>query len=44
MKDRAIFDLDTYDNTLMFCNNCANILTVFFNVDGVGKVHCPKCG
>ena len=43
MKDRAIFDLDTYDNTLMFCGNCANILTVFFNVDGAGRVHCPKC-
>ena len=44
MKDRAIFDLETFDNTMMFCNNCANILTVFFNVDGVSKVHCPKCG
>ena len=44
MKDRAIFDLDTYDNTMMFCNNCSSILTVFFNIDGVGKVHCPECG
>ncbi len=44
MENADIFDLNTYDNTLFFCNNCANILTVYFNTDGVGRARCPKCG
>ena len=44
MKDKAeIFDIETYDNTMFFCMNCANLMTVFFNADGIGKAHCPVC-
>ena len=43
MNKAEIFDLNAYDNTMFFCMNCANVMTVYFNTDGISKVHCPVC-
>ena len=43
MNKAEIFDLNAYDNTMFFCMNCANVMTVYFNTDGISKVHCPIC-